>query len=227
MATNRAAPGAMTGSPAPQLTPPGDVAVETGRGVADATPTRREDERGVGVSRTGSSAGSNASDSAASAAGSDRADLAAGSAVAAADSAVGSAEAPARPRWRERISTTLDVIRANPTGRIALKVFIGVAGLAVVALGVVLIPLPGPGWLIVLGGLGIWAVEYSWARRLLHFTRRNLQKWTRWVGRQSWAVRIVLGLVGMIFVAAVVWLSVWMSFDMNLVTSFLNYLATH
>jgi uncharacterized protein (TIGR02611 family) len=139
-----------------------------------------------------------------------------------------SGAAPLRtPRWRDRISTTLDVIRANPTGRIALKVFIGLAGLLVVAVGAALIPLPGPGWLIVLGGLGIWAVEFSWARRLLNFTRRNLQMWTRWVTRQSWAVRILLGLVGMIFVGGVVWLSVWLSFDLNLVTSFLDYIATH
>jgi uncharacterized protein (TIGR02611 family) len=131
------------------------------------------------------------------------------------------------PGWRDRISTTLDVIRANPTGRIALKVFIALAGLLVVALGAVLIPLPGPGWLIVLGGLGIWAIEFSWARRLLHFTRRNLQMWTRWVTRQSWAVRILLGLLGMVFVGAVVWLSVLVSFDLNLVTSILDYLATH
>jgi uncharacterized protein (TIGR02611 family) len=131
------------------------------------------------------------------------------------------------PGWRDRIGTTLDVIRANPTGRIALKVFIALTGLLVVALGAVLIPLPGPGWLIVLGGLGIWAIEFSWARRLLHFTRRNLQMWTRWVTRQSWAVRILLGLLGMVFVGAVVWLSVLVSFDLNLVTSILDYLATH
>nr|WP_246278549.1 TIGR02611 family protein [Phytohabitans rumicis] len=132
-----------------------------------------------------------------------------------------------KPRWRDRIGTTLDVIRANPTGRIALKVFVGLAGLLVVAVGALLIPLPGPGWLIVLGGLGIWAIEFSWARKLLQFTRRNLQIWTRWVTRQSWSVRIMLGLVGMVFVGVVVWLSVLVSFDLNLVTTVLDYFATH
>ena len=82
-----------------------------------------------------------------------------------------------KPRWRDRI----------PTGRVALKIAVAVAGLLVVAVGALLIPLPGPGWLIVLGGLGIWAIEFSWARRLLGFTRRNLRLWTRWVTRQSWA----------------------------------------
>jgi uncharacterized protein (TIGR02611 family) len=129
-----------------------------------------------------------------------------------------------KPRWRDRMSTTLDVIRANPTGRVALKVAVALAGLLVVAVGALLIPLPGPGWLIVLGGLGIWAIEFSWARRLLAFTRRNLLMWTRWVTRQSWGVRIALGLVGMIFVSAVVWASVWLSFDINLVTEILDRL---
>jgi uncharacterized protein (TIGR02611 family) len=134
---------------------------------------------------------------------------------------------PERPRWRERIRLTLEVIRANPTGRIALKVFVGIAGLLVVAVGAALIPLPGPGWLIVLGGIGIWAIEFSWARRLLQFTRRNLRKWTSWIGRQSWPVRLLIGLVGMIFVGAVVWLTVRFSFGIDLVASFLNYIATH
>jgi uncharacterized protein (TIGR02611 family) len=129
-----------------------------------------------------------------------------------------------KPRWRDRMGTTLDVIRANPTGRVALKVVVGLAGLMVVAVGALLIPLPGPGWLIVLGGLGIWAIEFSWARRLLTFTRRNLRLWTRWVGRQSWTVRIAIGIFGMIFVSAVVWASVWLSFDVNLVTEVLDRL---
>jgi uncharacterized protein (TIGR02611 family) len=129
-----------------------------------------------------------------------------------------------KPRWRDRVSTTLEVVRANPTGRVALKVVVGLAGLLVVAVGALLIPLPGPGWLIVLGGLGIWAIEFSWARRLLTFTRRNLRMWTRWVTRQSWTVRIAIGIVSMLFVGAVVWASVWLSFRVNLVTEILNRL---
>jgi uncharacterized protein (TIGR02611 family) len=108
---------------------------------------------------------------------------------------------------RQRIRTTLELIRANPTGRVALKVFVGIAGALVVATGLALIPLPGPGWLIVIGGLAIWAVEFHWARRLLAFTRHHVQAWTRWVGRQSWPVRIAIGAVGLVFVATVVWLS--------------------
>ncbi|WP_184183272.1 TIGR02611 family protein [Micromonospora parathelypteridis] len=136
-------------------------------------------------------------------------------------------EPPRRPRWRERISVTLDLIRANPTGRIALKIFIAIAGAIVVTVGIALIPLPGPGWLLVIAGLGIWAVEYHWARRLLGFTRRHVHGWTQWVTRQSLAVRIVLGAVGLVFVATVVWLSLKYSLGIDVVAKVMHYLATH
>ena len=110
----------------------------------------------------------------------------------------------------------LDRIRANPTGRMALKVGVGVLGAVVFAIGVVLIPLPGPGWAIVILGLAIWAVEFAWARNLLEFTKRHVQSWTHWVGRQSLPLRALIAVVGLIFVSAVVWASVKLSFDIDL-----------
>jgi uncharacterized protein (TIGR02611 family) len=110
----------------------------------------------------------------------------------------------------------LDKIRANPTGRLALKIGIGVLGTLVVAVGIVLIPFPGPGWAIVILGLAIWALEFAWARHLLEFTKRHVRSWTHWVGRQSLAMRAVIGVLCMIFVAAIVWASVKMSFGIDL-----------
>ncbi|MEV4760827.1 TIGR02611 family protein [Micromonospora sp. NPDC049559] len=127
---------------------------------------------------------------------------------------------------RRRVSMALELIRANPTGRIVLKVAVALAGALVVAVGFALIPLPGPGWLIVIGGLGIWAVEFHWARRLLTFTRRNVQAWARWVGRRSWPVRLLLGAVGLVFVCVVIWLSLKYSLGIDLVARAREYLAT-
>ena len=42
-----------------------------------------------------------------------------------------------------------------------------VAGFLLVALGIVLVPLPGPGWVIVALGLGLLALEFDRAERLL------------------------------------------------------------
>ncbi|SBT37229.1 TIGR02611 family protein [Micromonospora auratinigra] len=132
-----------------------------------------------------------------------------------------------RGGWRGRLHTTLDLIRANPTGRVALKIFIGILGALIVTVGIALIPLPGPGWLLVIAGLGVWAVEFHWARRLLAFTRRHVHAWTRWVTSRSLPVRLLLGAVGLAFVAVVVWASLKYSLGIDLFARALHYLATH
>jgi uncharacterized protein (TIGR02611 family) len=100
---------------------------------------------------------------------------------------------------------------------------IAVLGGLVVVVGFVLIPLPGPGWLIVVLGLTIWAIEFVWARHLLRFTREKLRAWTRWVGRQSLIVRLLIGLVGLVFIATVAILTLKFSFGVDL----WRYIAMH
>ena len=129
-----------------------------------------------------------------------------------------------KPDERTSRVGVLDRIRANPTGRLTLKIGIGVLGGLVVALGIVLIPFPGPGWAIVILGLAIWALEFVWARHLLEFTKRHVLSWTHWVGRQSLPVRAVIGVAGMIFVGAVVWVSVKLSFKVDLIQVVLDWL---
>lgn len=48
--------------------------------------------------------------------------------------------------------------------RFARRVVLLVVGLSIVVIGVILMPLPGPGLLIVLGGLALLALEFAWAR---------------------------------------------------------------
>lgn len=156
----------------------------------------------------------------------------AGSSPGAGSAGAGSARgagAPARPLWvwRERVRATLRIIRSNPTGRIALKVGVGVAGALVVAVGLALIPLPGPGWALVILGLAIWAIEFVWAKHLLRFTRTRVQQWTRWVKSRSWPVRVLLGLVGMVFIATVLVLSLRYSFGIDVIGDFWTYVTTH
>lgn len=116
---------------------------------------------------------------------------------------------------REPDATFLDEVRRRPRFRAffakhpaleaSYRVAVGALGAAVVALGIVLIPLPGPGWLIVFAGLAILATEFVWAERLLQFARRQVHGWTEWVTRQSLVVRLLIGLAGLLFVATVVW----------------------
>jgi len=49
----------------------------------------------------------------------------------------------------------------------ARKVVVFVVGVTVLLTGVALLVLPGPGWLIIFGGLGLLATEFAWARWIL------------------------------------------------------------
>jgi len=59
---------------------------------------------------------------------------------------------------------TRRTIRRSPSADRAYRVGVGAVGGTTVALGVVLMPLPGPGALVALGGLGILASEFEGAR---------------------------------------------------------------
>ena len=80
---------------------------------------------------------------------------------------------------------------------------VGLVGALVVGLGLAAIPLPGPGWLIVFGGLFVLATEFVWAERLLQFARRHVARWTEWLTRQSLVVRLLVAALTAAFVYGV------------------------
>jgi uncharacterized protein (TIGR02611 family) len=55
-------------------------------------------------------------------------------------------------------------IRTVQQGKRFLKILLG---FTLLALGVIMIVTPGPGWLTIFLGLGVLAAEFVWARRLL------------------------------------------------------------
>ncbi|WP_308280308.1 TIGR02611 family protein [Pseudonocardia abyssalis] len=90
----------------------------------------------------------------------------------------------------------------NPALRKTYKVGVGVVGTIVLVLGIIAIPYPGPGWLIVFAGLAILASEFAWAKRVLRYARGKYDAWTDWLGRQSAVVRLaVLTGTGLIVLA--------------------------
>jgi uncharacterized protein (TIGR02611 family) len=86
-----------------------------------------------------------------------------------------------------------------PGGRIVWRVLIGLVGTGVVLVGVVMLPLPGPGWLTIFLGLGILATEFTWAQRLLGQVRAFVAAWTSWVARQPWWGQALIGALGLAF----------------------------
>ena len=76
------------------------------------------------------------------------------------------------------------------------------AGFVVVLVGVALIPLPGPGLLVVAVGLAVLALEFAWAERLLERTVNRMEQATETVKRASRAQQILLGLLVALTAAA-------------------------
>lgn len=71
-------------------------------------------------------------------------------------------------------------IDRSPALRRAYRVIVGVLGGTIAILGLLLVPLPGPGWLIVFLGLAILGTEFAWAKRLAAFTKRQLARFWAW-----------------------------------------------
>jgi uncharacterized protein (TIGR02611 family) len=102
-------------------------------------------------------------------------------------------------RWRDRL-------RDRPKAEFGYRIAIAVVGLAVLGVGILAIPYPGPGWAIVFLGLAILATEFEWARRLLAYTRERYDKVMAWFKAQGLWVQ----LLGAAFTAAVVLGTLWL-----------------
>jgi uncharacterized protein (TIGR02611 family) len=109
-----------------------------------------------------------------------------------------------RHPWLQRLREQ----RARHLDRSRLyRVPFALAGFTVVLVGVALLVLPGPGLLVIAVGLGMLALEFTWAERVLE---RTLERMTatgsrvRRLGRLEQAVSLAAGLaaVGALVAAA-------------------------
>ena len=67
-----------------------------------------------------------------------------------------------------------------------------VVGVAVVALGVALLVLPGPGFLVIAAGFAVLATEYEWARRALDRTKDRALQAAEQATRHWWSSAITI-----------------------------------
>ncbi|MER7408489.1 TIGR02611 family protein [Streptomyces sp. NPDC000070] len=65
-------------------------------------------------------------------------------------------------------------IRNSGALHLSWQVGVFLVGLAIVVVGVIMLPLPGPGWLVIFAGMGIWATEFIWAQLVLRWTKRKV-----------------------------------------------------
>ena len=98
------------------------------------------------------------------------------------------------------------------------KLLVGIVGGTIVLVGLVLVPYPGPGWLIVFAGLAVLSTEFEAADRILWYARGKYDTWLEWMKRQSWVVRsIFVSLTGLVVVV-----SMWLFNAFGIAASFLD-----
>lgn len=98
------------------------------------------------------------------------------------------------------------------------RIGVGILGGLVLVVGIIAIPYPGPGWLIVFTGLAILATEFAWAQRLLDYAKGRYDAWTEWLKKQPMPMRIaVLVATGLVVVA-----TLWLLNVFGLVNDWLN-----
>ena len=111
-----------------------------------------------------------------------------------------------RPDRKRRWARWRDALRDRPAVDFAYRVVVGIVGLAVLGVGILAIPYPGPGWAIVFIGLAILATEFTWARLALKFTRERYDQVMAWFKRQGLWVQVL----GAAFTAVVVVATLWL-----------------
>jgi uncharacterized protein (TIGR02611 family) len=92
------------------------------------------------------------------------------------------------------------------------RIAFGVIGIMIIVLGVILIPLPGPGWLIVAVGVGMLALEFDRMERLLE---RILERIEATSERLSNPQKLLLGLLAI--AAAGGWIAALMLWEIPLI----------
>lgn len=65
--------------------------------------------------------------------------------------------------------------------RIIRQTLVGTLGILIIILGIILIPLPGPGWAIVFAGLAVLATEFPVAKRAKNWIVEKLRPYIDWL----------------------------------------------
>lgn len=110
--------------------------------------------------------------------------------------------------------------------RPVFRLLIAIVGGAVLIAGIVMIPYPGPGWVVVFIGLAILSQEFEWAERSLHYVRTRYDRWSEWVKRQHWGIKTLLFCLTSTVVIVTIWLlngygliNGWLHLEQNWVNS--------
>jgi uncharacterized protein (TIGR02611 family) len=103
-----------------------------------------------------------------------------------------------------------EFIKARRMLHLSWQVGVFVLGLAVVVAGIIMLPLPGPGWVVIFGGMAIWATEFVWAQLVLRWTKRKVTEAAqRALDPKVRRRNIILTSIGLVIVSVLVGIYVW------------------
>ncbi|AYE98203.1 TIGR02611 family protein [Mycobacterium paragordonae] len=120
-------------------------------------------------------------------------------------------------RSRHRLRRTRDRLRKWPTLDVAYRIAVGIVGLALLAVGVIAIPYPGPGWAILFLGLAVLATEFSVFQRLLKYLRGRYDAGMAWFRRRHWTVQALGTLSSIAVTVGTLWLMGAVDWTANMV----------
>ncbi|MEH0543186.1 TIGR02611 family protein [Streptomyces sp. B21-105] len=103
-----------------------------------------------------------------------------------------------------------EFVKARRMLHLSWQVGVFMLGLAVVGLGIVMLPLPGPGWVVIFGGMAIWATEFVWAQLVLRWTKRKVTEAAqRALDPRVRRRNIILTSIGLVIIGALVSFYLW------------------
>ncbi|MET9834895.1 TIGR02611 family protein [Streptomyces sp. NPDC006385] len=103
-----------------------------------------------------------------------------------------------------------EFIKARRVLHLSWQVGIFVIGLAIVVVGIIMLPLPGPGWVVIFGGMAVWATEFVWAQLVLRWTKRKVTEAAqRALDPKVRRRNIILTTIGLVIVAVLAGIYVW------------------
>ncbi|MYS92812.1 MULTISPECIES: TIGR02611 family protein [Streptomyces] len=103
-----------------------------------------------------------------------------------------------------------EFVKARRLLHVSWQVGIFIIGLAVVVAGIIMLPLPGPGWVVIFGGMAIWATEFVWAQLVLRWTKRKVTEAAqRALDPKVRRRNIILTTIGLVIVAVLVGIYLW------------------
>ncbi|MFE7542392.1 TIGR02611 family protein [Streptomyces platensis] len=123
---------------------------------------------------------------------------------------LGTVEGDAAPAEKPLGSRAPHFIKRSRPLHVSWQVGVFVVGLAVVVAGVIMLPLPGPGWLVIFGGMAIWATEFVWAQLVLRWTKRKVTEAAqRALDPKVRRRNIILTTIGLVIIAAALAVYLW------------------